>query len=193
VEAPTSTSQITNLLLAWRRGDAGAFEELTPLIYAELRRLAHCHMRRERPDHTLQTTALAHEAYLRLIDTRRVQWRDRVHFFAMASRMLRRVLVDAARAHRAAKRDGGVRISIDRAFDVIVDDNLDLVALDEALEALARLDSRKSQVVELRFFAGLTLAETAAVLQVSEDTVGRDWNFVRSWLRRELSGSMRMR
>ena len=156
---------ITDLLLAWGQGDDVALDRLAPLVYAELHRLARCHMRRERPDHTLQTTALAHEAYLRLIDTRRVQWRDRAHFFAMASRMMRRVLVEAARARRAGKRDGGVRISIDRALGLVVDDDLDLVALDNALEALARLDARKSQVVELRFFGGLTLTETAAVLQ----------------------------
>ena len=181
---------ITDLLLAWRQGDAGAFSQLTPLIYRELRRLARCHMRGERADHTLQTTALAHEAYLRLVDARRVQWGDRAHFFAMASRMMRRVLVDAARARHALKRDG-VRVSLDRALGVGIEDSLDLVALDDALDALARLDARKSQVVELRFFGGLTVAETAAVLEVSEDTIGRDWNFVKSWLRRELSGRVR--
>jgi RNA polymerase sigma factor (TIGR02999 family) len=186
---PTSPpAEITGLLLAWGRGDACAFERLTPIVYGELRRIAGCHMLGERPDHTLQTTALVHEAYVRLIDTTRVQWRDRAHFFAMASRMMRRVLVDAARARQAAKRDGGMRVSLDRALGAIAaGDDVDLVALDEALEALAQLDARKSQMVELRFFGGLTLAETAAVLQVSEDTVGRDWNFVKTWLRRQLA------
>jgi RNA polymerase sigma factor (TIGR02999 family) len=184
-------AEVTNLLLAWRQGDAGALNEVVGLVYQELRRLARCHLRGERPDHTLQTTALAHEAYLRLIDVRRVQWHDRAHFLAMASRMMRRVLVDAARARHAAKRDGGLRVTLDPALGLVVENALDLVALNDALEALARLDARKSQVVELRFFGGLTVAETAAVLQVSEDTVGRDWDFVKSWLRRELAGSVR--
>jgi RNA polymerase sigma factor (TIGR02999 family) len=179
---------ITSLLLAWGRGETDAFDRLTPLVYAELRRLARCHMRGERPDHTLQTTALVHEAYLRLIDTSQVAWHDRTHFFAMASRMMRRVLVDAARARRAVKRDGGLRVSLDRALGLAAADDVDLVALDDALEALAQLDARKSQVVELRFFGGLTLAETAAALQVSEDTVTRDWSFVKTWLRRQLAG-----
>ena len=183
-------AEVTNLLLAWRQGDADALNKVAGLVYQELRRLARCHLRGERPDHTLQTTALAHEAYLRLIDVRRVQWHDRAHFLAMASRMMRRVLVYAARARHAAKRDGGLRVTLDPALGLVVDNALDLVALNDALDALARLDARKSQVVELRFFGGLTLAETAAVLQVSEDTVGRDWNFVKSCLRRELAGSV---
>lgn len=189
--AAAAPAPITDLLLAWRQGDAGALDQLTPLVYAELRRVARCHMRAERSGHTLQTTALAHEAYLRLIDARRVEWRDRTHFFALASRIMRRVLVDAARTRHALKRDG-LRVSLDAALGVDAADGLDLVALDDALEALARLDARKSQVVELRFFGGLTVAETASVLQVSEDTVGRDWSFVKSWLRRELSGSARI-
>jgi RNA polymerase sigma factor (TIGR02999 family) len=185
---PTSAqAEITGLLLAWGQSDTGAFDRLVPLVYAELHRLARCHMRGERPDHTLQTTALVHEAYLRLIDTRRVHWRDRAHFFAMASRVMRRVLVDAARAHRAAKRDGGLRVSVDRALGLAAGEDVDLIALDDALGALAALDARKSQVVELRFFGGLTLAQTAAVLNVSADTVGRDWTFVKAWLRRQLA------
>lgn len=181
--------EITHLLLAWGQGDTGAFDRLVPLVYAELHRLARCHMRAERRDRTLQTTALVNEAYLRLVDTRRVQWRDRAHFYAMASRMMRRVLVDAARSRQAAKRGAGaVKVSIDCAVDVAAEDGLDLPALDDALEALARLDGRKGQVVELRFFGGLTLTETAEVLQVSEDTVGRDWNFAKVWLKRRLSG-----
>ena len=182
---------ITHLLLAWGQGDEGAFDRLAPVVYGELRRLARCHMRGERPGHTLQATALAHEAFLRLIDIQRVHWRDRAHFFAMASRLMRRVLVDAARARRAAKRGGGLRVSLDRALKLASDEDVDLVALDMALDALANVDARKTQVVELRFFGGLTLKETADVLNVSEDTVARDWDFARTWLKRELSGRPR--
>jgi RNA polymerase sigma-70 factor (ECF subfamily) len=186
----TSPLEVTGLLLAWRGGDDAALERLAPLVYEELRRLARCHMRGERPGHTLQATALANEAYLRLIDTRRIAWHDRAHFFAMASRLMRRVLVDAARAHRADKRGGNdIRVSLDRALGLAArGDDLDLVALDDALQELAKLDERKSKVVELRFFGGLSVEETAAVLEVSSDTVTRDWNFVKSWLRRELGG-----
>jgi RNA polymerase sigma factor (TIGR02999 family) len=180
--------EITRLLLAWGQGDTGALEQLVPVVYSELHRLARCHMRGERSSHTLQTTALVNEAYLRLVDARRVRWRDRAHFYAMASRLMRRILVDAARTRRAKKRGAGaVRVSIDGALALAVDDTIDLPALDEALQALSALDDRKGQVVELRFFGGLTLAETAAVLQVSEDTVQRDWNFARTWLKRRLS------
>ncbi len=186
-----ASPEITGLLLAWRGGNEQALDRLAPLVYDELRRLARCHMRGERPGHTLQPTALANEAYLRLIDAQQIQWHDRAHFFAMASRLMRRVLVDHARAHRADKRGGhDVRVSLDRALGLAVGaDSLDLVALDDALDTLAKLDERKRDVVELRFFGGLSVEETAAVLKVSSDTVTRDWNFAKSWLRRELRGA----
>jgi RNA polymerase sigma factor (TIGR02999 family) len=183
---------VTELLVAWRRGDDRAFEALVPVVYPELRRLARQHLRRERAQ-TLQTTALAHEAYLRLVNTRDVHWRDRAHFFAMSSRIMRRVLVDAARARRAAKRGGGltIRVTFDEALGRADEKGLDLVALDDALLALAALDERKARVVELRVFGGLTLAEAAAALHVSPDTIARDWTFVKSWLKRELAGGPR--
>lgn len=186
-----ASPEITGLLLAWRGGNEQALDRLAPLVYDELRRLARCHMRGERPGHTLQPTALANEAYLRLIDAQQIQWHDRAHFFAMASRLMRRVLVDHARAHRADKRGGhDVRVSLDRALGLAVGaDSLDLVALDDALDTLAKLDERKRDVVELRFFGGLSVEETATVLKVSSDTVTRDWNFAKSWLRRELRGA----
>jgi len=178
---------LTGLLLAWRRGDQHAFDDLVPLVYDELRRLAQHHLRLERPGHSLQATALANEAYLRLIDVRQVDWHDRTHFFAMASRVMRRVLVDAARARLADKRGGHlIRVTLDEAFDSPVERSLDLVALDDALEALSAADERKARVVELRFFGGLSVEETAAALNVSTDTVSRDWSFVKSWLKREL-------
>ena len=187
----SASPEITGLLLAWRGGNEQALDRLAPLVYDELRRLARCHMRGERPGHTLQPTALANEAYLRLIDAQQIQWHDRAHFFAMASRLMRRVLVDHARAHRADKRGGhDVRVSLDRALGLAArGDSLDLVALDDALDTLAKLDERKSEVVELRFFGGLNVEETATVLKVSSDTVTRDWNFAKSWLRRELRGA----
>jgi len=178
---------ITERLLAWRHGDEQALVELMPLVYDELRRLARRHLRRERPGHTLQATALAHEAYLRLVDANRIEWRDRLHFFAIASRIMRRVLVDAARAKAADKRGGGAEhVTL---VDVPVgdpDEGLEVIALDTALEALAAADPRKARVVELRVFGGLTVQETASVLKVSTDTVGRDWSFAKSWLKRAL-------
>ncbi len=187
----SASPEITGLLLAWRGGNEQALDRLAPLVYDELRRLARCHMRGERPGHTLQPTALANEAYLRLIDAQQIQWHDRAHFFAMASRLMRRVLVDHARAHRADKRGGhDVRVSLDRALGLAArGDSLDLVALDDALDTLAKLDERKRDVVELRFFGGLSVEETATVLKVSSDTVTRDWNFAKSWLQRELRGA----
>jgi RNA polymerase sigma factor (TIGR02999 family) len=182
-------SAVTTLLVAWRAGNDQALTDLMPLVYGELRRLARQHLRHERPGHTLQATALANEAYLRLVDTRKIEWRDRAHFFAMASRLMRRVLVDAARERRAAKRGGGgARVTFDEALAPAPQRGLDLLALDAALETLASVDARKARVVELRIFGGLTLQETAAALEVSPDTVARDWTFVKSWLKRELSG-----
>jgi RNA polymerase sigma-70 factor, ECF subfamily len=185
-----SRGDVTRLLLAWRHGDARALEELTPLVYAELRRIARQQMAGERrPDHTLQPTAVVNEAFLRLIDLKRIDWQDRAHFFAMSSRLMRRVLVDHARSRRYLKRGGGVPKTTLPSIDLRTDERpVDLIALDDALEMLAANDPRRSQVVELRYFGGLTVEETASVLQVSPDTVKRDWRLARAWLRRELQG-----
>jgi RNA polymerase sigma-70 factor (ECF subfamily) len=178
----------TTLLLAWGRGDQAALDHLLPLIHDELRRLARRHMARERVGHTLQATALVNEAYLRLIQINQVHWQNRAHFFAMASRVMRRILVDAARARRYQKRGGGAeRVSLDEALIVSKEPTQDLVALNDALDALAALDLRRSQVVEMRFFGGLSVAETAEALHVSGDTVMRDWRLAKVWLLRELS------
>jgi RNA polymerase sigma-70 factor (ECF subfamily) len=161
-----------------------------PLVYEELRRLAAHYMRGERGDHTLQATALVNEAYLRLIEVQQVQWQNRAHFFAMAARLMRRILVDAARTRDYQKRGGGALVlSLDEALVVPIEPGADLVALDDALSALAALDARKSQVVEMRFFGGLTIDETAEALHVSRDTVKRDWTMAKLWLLRELEGS----
>jgi len=178
----------TALLLAWGDGDPDALNELVPMVQDELRQLARRHLRRERAGHTLQATALVNEAYLRLIEIKRVRWQNRAHFFAMASRVMRRILVDAARARGYQKRGGGAEhVSLDEALVVSNEPSHDLVALDDALNALAAFDARKSQVVEMRFFAGLTVDETAEVLHVSPDTVMRDWRLAKVWLLRELS------
>jgi RNA polymerase sigma factor (TIGR02999 family) len=184
---PTS-HEITQLLLAWSDGDKQALDRLVPLVYDELRRLAQNYMRRERAGQTLQTTALIHEAYLRLIDADRVQWRNRAHFFGIAARLMRQILVARARERGCQKRGGGAeRVSLDEAM--VIDERLDenLVALDEALGELSQFDARMAQVVEMRFFGGLTEEEIAAALDVSTKTVRRDWRLARSWLRRKLS------
>lgn len=184
---PTSR-EITQLLLAWSDGDKQALDRLVPLVYDELRRLAQNYMRRERAGQTLQTTALIHEAYLRLIDADRVQWRNRAHFFGIAARLMRQILVARARERGCQKRGGGAeRVSLDEAM--VIDERLDenLVALDEALGELSQFDARMAQVVEMRFFGGLTEEEIAAALDVSTKTVRRDWRLARSWLRRKLS------
>ena len=179
---------ISQLLRAWSNGDELALSELTPIVYAELRRLAHRYMRRERAGHSLQTTALVNEAYMRLVDCTRMQWQNRAHFFAVSSQLMRRILVDHARRQNL-KRGGGVpHVSLDEAVVVGRQPGLDLVALDDALNALARIDERKGRVVEMRFFAGLSVDEIAAVLKVSPVTVRRDWNSAKIWLYRELSG-----
>ena len=179
----------TTLLLAWGRGDETALDQLIPLVHDELRQLARRHMAGERPGHTLQATALVNEAYLRLIEVNQVRWQNRAHFFAMASRVMRRILVDAARARGYQKRGGGAEtVSLDEALLVSGEPRQDLVALDDALNALAAFDLRKSQVVEMRFFGGLRVEETAAALHVSADTVMRDWRLAKAWLVRELSG-----
>jgi len=179
----------TTLLLAWGRGDETALDQLIPLVHDELRQLARRHMARERPGHTLQATALVNEAYLRLIEVNQVRWQNRAHFFAMASRVMRRILVDAARARGYQKRGGGAEtVSLDEALLVSGGPRQDLIALDDALNALAAFDLRKSQVVEMRFFGGLSVEETAEALHVSADTVMRDWRLAKVWLVRELSG-----
>lgn len=181
-------ADVTRLLVQLTKGDRAAVDQLMPLVYDELRRIAAAHLRRERPGHTLQSTALVHEAYLRLIDQRNVEWRNRAHFFGIASRMIRRILVDHARGHHAAKRGAGApRLSLDEAIGVPGGRDLDLVALDDSLEALAKIDPEQSRLVELRYFGGLTIEETAEVMQISPATVSREWTAARAWLFRELS------
>jgi RNA polymerase sigma factor (TIGR02999 family) len=183
-----SPAEITQLLQAWREGEQGALEKLIPVVYDELHRLAQRYMAHERPDHTLQTTALINEAYLRLVDSQEANFPDRAHFFAMCAQLMRRVLVDWARSRHSLKRGGDVRpMSLDEALVVSSERSGDLVALDHGLKALAALDPRKSQVVELRFFGGLSVEETAEVLKVSAETVMGDWKLAKMWLRRELS------
>jgi RNA polymerase sigma-70 factor, ECF subfamily len=187
-----AAEDVTGLLLAWGRGDEAALERLIPLVHAELHRIAMRCMADERAAHSLQPTALVNEAYIRLVDARRVKWNDRNHFLSMAARLMRRVLVDHARNRRYLKRGGGAaRVTL--MDDLVVDEpGRDLVVLDDALTALADVDERKSRVIELRFFGGLSVAETAAVLHVSVDTVMRDWKLARAWLLRELrSGRQR--
>ena len=183
-----TTPDITRLLRAWRDGDSAGLEKLAPWVYDELRRIARHHMRRELPGNTLQPTALVNEAYLRLMDAQKIDWRDRTHFFAVASRIMRRVLVDAARTRLADKRGGGApRAVFDEAIDTAAERGVDLVALDDALDALEAVHPRKAQVVELRFFSGLVADEIAEVLGISTYTVTRDWTFARTWLKAELS------
>ena len=182
--APTEVSQ---LLLDWGNGDKAALDRLTPLVYEELHRLAHRHMRLERPDHTLQTTALVNEAYVRLVDQRNLHWKNRAHFFSIASRLMRRILVDLARAHKRAKRGGGaLEVSLDEASIVSSERAAELVALDEALTNLAEIDPRKSQVVELRFFGGMSVEETAEAMRLSPITIKREWSAAKAWLYREI-------
>jgi len=184
-----STQQVTELLLAWSQGEEAALEKLTPVVYEELRRLAHRYMGGERVAHTLQTTALVNEAYLRLIDGKQVSWQNRAHFFAVSAQLMRRILVDGARSREAQKRGAKPQqVPLDEALLVTRQHGEDLVALDEALKALEEVDPRKSQVVEMRFFGGLSVEETAEVLKVSPDTVLRDWRLAKLWLVRELRG-----
>jgi RNA polymerase sigma factor (TIGR02999 family) len=186
VSQPIS-QQVTKLLSAWRGGDELAQDELFEMLYADLHRLAHRYMANERPGHTLQTTALINEAYIRLIDITKIDWQDRGHFFAVAAQVMRRILVDSARGHLYQKRGGGAAmVSFDEALLVTERYGPDLVLLDDALTALASVDPRKSQVVELRFFGGLSLEETAEALGVSTDTVGREWKMAKVWLLREI-------
>ena len=185
--AATSSHEVTQLLLAWSHGDQAALDQLIPLVYEELRRLAKRQMGRERPGHTLQTTALVNEAYLRLIDSSQVHWQSRAHFFAISAQLMRRILVDFARARHNLKRGGQTpRVSLTEALEVAPEREADLVALDDALQTLAALDPRQSRVVELRFFGGLSVEEAAEVLKVSPETVKRDWRLAKVWLLREL-------
>jgi RNA polymerase sigma-70 factor (ECF subfamily) len=180
--------QVTQLLIAWSDGDQTARDELIPLVYEELHRLAHHYMNRERPGHTLQTSALVNEAFVKLVDQRDVHWQNRAHFFGIAAQMMRRILVDHARSRQSAKRGGDLRqVSLNEATIVSDQRAADVVALDEALKNLAAIDQRKSQIVELRYFGGLSTEETAQVLKVSPGTVNRDWTLAKAWLRREMT------
>ena len=186
--AITNSPGVTEFLLAWGRGDRAALDQLVPLVHQELHRIARRCMAGERAGHSLQASALINEAYLRLIDVHQVDWQNRNHFLSMAARLMRRILVEAARSKRRQKRGAGAeKITFDEALIIPVQPGQNLVALDDALEALAHLDERKSRVIELRFFGGLTVEETASALNVSQDTVLRDWRLAKAWLLRELS------
>src|SRR6201987_2406050 len=186
-EPSVSPHRVTQLLADWSHGDNAALTELTPLVYEELRRLAHRHIGGQRPDHTLQTTALVNEAYLRLADQTNPRWQNRAHFLAVAARAMRQIVVDYARSQRAEKRGGGaLKIELDEAALVSPEESKQIVDLHEALETLATLDSRKAQVVELKYFGGLNYDEMAEVLKISAVTVRRDWRFARAWLYKEL-------
>jgi RNA polymerase sigma factor (TIGR02999 family) len=184
----TSTQQVTRLLRDWSNGDQSALDRLTPLVYSELRRLAGRYLRKERPDHTLQSTALVHEAFIRLVDQRDVKWQNRAHFFGVAAQMIRRILVDHARGRHASKRGSGApKLSLDEALATPERKDLDLIALDDALNSLAKIDPQQARIVELRFFTGLTVEETAEVLGISPATVKRDWVTAKAWLYRDIS------
>jgi RNA polymerase sigma factor (TIGR02999 family) len=184
--------EVTQLLIAWGSGDQDALEKLIPLVYDDLRRLARNYMHREPAGHTLQTTALIHEAYLRLIEQKDVKWQNRAHFFAISAQLMRRILVSMARARQAHKRGGEARqVSLDEALVISEERAEEWVALDEALDALAALDPRRSRVVELRYFGGLSVEETAEVLKISPDTVMREWKRAKAWLYSELSKTVR--
>jgi RNA polymerase sigma factor (TIGR02999 family) len=183
-------SQVTLLLQEWRGGDHEALDALLPLVYKELRRLAHFQLRNERPDHTLQSAALVHEAYLRLIGLNPPEWESRTHFFAIAAQLMRQILVDYARRHSAKKRGGSIcRLSLEDATSASPRKDVDVVALDDALKTLAKIDARQSRVVELRFFAGLSLEEISEAMDIAPATVQRDWTAARAWLHREISRS----
>jgi RNA polymerase sigma factor (TIGR02999 family) len=187
-ETPLSTEQVTGLLRAWSDGDGAAFDKLAPIIYSELRRLARHYMARERPNHTLQPTALVHEAYVHLAGLRELEWKNRVHFFAISAQVMRRVLVDFARARDSRKRGQSPKpISLEECVNLSESHDAALIALDDALTTLASVDARKCQVVEMKFFGGLAAQEIAQLLNVSEETVLRDWKLAKLWLLRELS------
>jgi RNA polymerase sigma-70 factor, ECF subfamily len=183
-----SSQSVTQLLLDWRNGDQTALDRLMPLVYEELRRIAAHYMRNERQGHTLQTSALVNEAYLRLVDHENIEWQNRAHFFGVAAQAIRRILVDYARTRNYQKRGGGARqVSLDEAATVAEEHEAEMIELDDALNELARIDERKCHVVELRYFGGLSVEETAEALGVSIQTVGRDWNTAKAWLLREMS------
>jgi RNA polymerase sigma factor (TIGR02999 family) len=183
------SSPVTRLLIRWREGDPQALEALMPLVYDELRRLAHYYLQRERGDHTLQSTALVHEAYLRLAGQNAPQWQNRAHFFGIAAHLMRQILVEYARAHSAAKRGGSAcKLTLDAAMVLALQVDLDVVALDKALTELSELDVQQSRIVELRFFGGLTIEDTSEVLGISPATVKRDWTTARAWLHRAITG-----
>ena len=180
--------QVTRLLQEWNDGDEGALEQLMPLVHNELHRLAHQHMRSEGPGHILQTSALINEAYLRLVDQPQIRWENRNHFFGIAARLMRRILVDDARKRNSAKRGGSlIQVPLDEAAGLAQEQSANVTALDEALQRLETIDARQGRIVELRFFGGLSIEETANVLQVSPGTVMRDWTFARAWLRNEMT------
>jgi len=185
-------SDLTQLLVSWSKGDKEALDKLVPLVYAELRRIARRHMGRESPGHTLQTSALINEAYMKLVDRRNVQWQDRAHFFAVAAQVMRHILIDHARSRHYAKRGAGARkVSLEDTAVLSNERAADLVALDDALNALAAIDPRKSRIIELRFFGGLSIEETAEILKIAPVTVTREWRAARAWLRREMSSGER--
>jgi len=183
-----SFEPITELLAKWEAGDEEAFRALVPRVYKELRRLAHHYLQKERPDHTLQTTALVHEAYVRLARQEPVRFESRAHFFAVSAQLMRQILVEYARRRLAAKRHGGCKVTLEGAASLLEKPAVDLMALDDALKGLARLDPQQSRIVELRFFGGLTIEETAQALKISPATVKRDWTTARVWLHHEMSG-----
>jgi len=196
MNSPPGAADITGLLKAWRRGDSAALDRLTPLVYEQLHRMARGYMRNERPGHTLQATALVNEAFLRLVDAQDLDWTDRAHFFAVCARVMRRILVDAARSRAAIKRGGqadraehSTAINLDQLPDPASETSAQVCALDEALNRLAQIDPRRAHVIELRFFGGLTVEETARALEISPQTVMREWKLARAWLARELSQS----
>src|SRR5215813_4392229 len=186
----SSPNEITQQLIAWSKGDAAALDKLIPAVYQELRSMAARHLSREAAGHSLQPTALVHEAYLRLIDQTKVEWQNRAHFFGVAAQMMRRILIDHAKAKHRVKRGGtAVKVMLDESVNFTHERASELLALDDALQSLARMDERKSRIVELRYFGGLTVEETAQVLGISDKTVMRDWNLAKAWLYRELTNS----
>ena len=188
---PQMSQNVTQLLIGWSKGDKEALDALLPLVYEELRQQASRYLRRERVGHTLQTTALIHEAYLKLVDQKNVHWQNRAHFFGIAAQLMRRILVDHARSKKRAKRGGSdIRVSFNEANALAPVQDLDIVALDEALARLAEVDEQQSRIVELRFFSGLTVEEAAEVLSISPATVKRDWSMAKAWLHREISGAV---